>query len=168
MRRSSSLVSTRAINSLALGLPENAGARLAAARRDLAAALTIQPDFGPAQRVSGLLDYDQARFDEAIPAFERALAAVPLDREARQYLALSLLARDRAAPALEHALQLWETGPEHDDGPALVALARIVLGDRDGARAAIEAYDRLAQQRESHGQPRRFPDQPAFADLRHE
>jgi tetratricopeptide (TPR) repeat protein len=136
------------------------------ARRRLREALRLSPGHGPAHRLSGLMSYDTGQYDDAIESFEAALDAVPRDRESRQYLCLSLLALSRGADAELHAQVLADDHPNEDVGFGLLTLARLSSGDRDGARAALESYDRLASMREVSGRSRLLPDQPGFSELR--
>lgn len=152
----------------AAGHPELAQPLRARAIRAVQQALALGPDHGPAQRLAGLLLYDEGAHGDAVVSFGRALAAVPRDREARQYQVLSLLALGRHAEARDGAALLIEHDGSRDDGHGLLALALLGLGKRDAARQALEEYDRLASMREAAGLSRRLPEVPALADLRSE
>jgi len=129
-------------------------------------ALAIRPDHGPAQRMAGLLLYDEGAYSDAVGAFGRALDEVPRDREARQYQVLSLLALGRYSESRDGAALLIDHDPSRDDGHGLLALALQGLGDQLGAKQALEEYDRLASMREAAGLSRRLPDPPALQPLR--
>ena len=142
-----------------------AEARQLASRR-AQEALRISPGHGDAHRLLGMLAYDVGDHASAVSSFRASLAAVPLDRDARLYLCLSLLAMSNGEQARGEAERLVAAAPEDDAGHGLLALARLQCGDRAGARSALEVYDRLASMRESAGLPRRLPDQPALVALR--
>lgn len=129
-------------------------------------ALAIRPDHGPSQRMAGLLLYDEGAYSDAVAAFDRALAEVPRDREARQYQVLSLLALGRHTQARDGAALLIAHDPGRDDGHGLLALALQGLGNEGGARQALEEYDRLASMREAAGLVRRLPETQALQQLR--
>ncbi len=129
-------------------------------------ALAIRPDHGPAQRMAGLLLYDEGAYEDAVAAFDRALAEVPRDREARQYQVLSLLALGDHAKAREGAALLVDQDPDRDDGHGLLALALQGLGNPAAARQALEEYDRLASRREAAGLSRRLPETQTMQQLR--
>lgn len=131
-------------------------------------ALRLNGSHGPAQRMAGLLLYDEGAHSDAVLSFEGALAVSPRDREARQYLTLSLLALDRHEEARDSALLLVDQAPGQDDGHGLLALALLGLDDRPAARQALEEYDRLASMRETAGLVRRLPELPELTVLRAE
>jgi len=155
-----------ALRARAAGDAAAAQAALKLAGRRLAEALRLSSDHGPARRLTGLLAYDAGRCEQASAHFEGALAAVPGDREARQYLCLSLLELQRWGPASAQARQLIDAAPEDEVGHGLLALALLGAGDQRGAQAALESYDRLASMRDAAGLVRRLPEQPAFSRLR--
>jgi tetratricopeptide (TPR) repeat protein len=145
---------------------ERARGLLARADQALQRALELDREHAAAWRELGLLAYQDQRDADAVEALVRSRALQPRDRETHQYLALSLLALDRAAEALDSARWLTGHDGQADDGWGLLALALTRLGRADEARPAVERYDELASMRESGGQPRRFPDQDAFQPLR--
>ncbi|MFT7462573.1 MAG: tetratricopeptide (TPR) repeat protein [Pseudohongiellaceae bacterium] len=129
-------------------------------------ALVIRADHGPAQRMAGLLLYDEGAHRDAVALFAGALAELPRDREARQYQVLSLLALGRHEDARVGAALLVEHDGDRDDGFGLLAVALWGLGKQDAARDALEQYDRLATMREHAGLLRRLPELSTFRELR--
>jgi tetratricopeptide (TPR) repeat protein len=144
----------------------------------LATALDLGRDSNEIWVAVGLLAYEEGQDAVAVQALDVAVERQPHQRDARQYLVLSLLnvASDpgsesvvRAgllARAYFHAVKLIDGEPERDDGYGLLALVLVSQGRTEEAAVAVERYDRRAVLREAAGLTRHLPDQPAFASLR--
>jgi hypothetical protein len=152
----------------ATGAPQRQRARelMERAAQALERALALDAGYAPAWRERGLLDYQADRDARAVQVLERCLEIQPRDREARQYLALALLALGEFERTVDHARWLSTHDGLADDGWGLLALALIRLDRDDEAREVLERYDELASMREAAGRARRFPDQEVFQSLR--
>ena len=91
------------------GKSELRGGRPAEARRHFEEALAIRPDRLDALAGLAVAEYELGNFDRAVPLFERVVARMPRNAEARLYLGLAHLQRNernRAAAAMTEARQL--------------------------------------------------------------
>jgi len=143
-----------------------AAALRAAAVTGVQAAFEADPGHAGAQRLAGLLLYDEAAFADAVPRLKSTLEASPADREARQYLALCLLYTGRAREALDQAEVLIAQRREDDDGHGLAAAAAAALGARELAQEHLAEYDRLVADSRAVGRLPRLPELGVFASLR--
>jgi uncharacterized protein (TIGR02466 family) len=115
------------------------------------------PNHVPALAALALALRDERRFDDSLAAFRGAIALVPEDATLWCGLGRTLLEAGRAEESLSVAASYLEHRPGHAGALALDALARVALGDEDGAERLLD-YDRLVARQ-------RLPLPEGFADL---
>jgi Flp pilus assembly protein TadD len=125
----------------------------------LQASLTRHPGYAPAHAALGFVLRDQGRFQEAAAAFRRATTLAPDNASAVCGLGRTLLEGGLADQALGVAQSYLRRRPGYAGALALEALARLALGDADGAGRLLD-HDRLVLARTLSR-----PD--GFADLAH-
>lgn len=91
----------------------------------------------------GLIEFGKGRYEKAVEQFERAVAAVPDDIDARDYLGQALLRLNKPQEALAIFQQLVEEDPS--SGRALLGLgiAQISLGRYEEALKSLNAAERV-------------------------
>ncbi len=87
---------------------------------------------------------DHSGYDRADAAFRRALVALPNHGPARVGLALVTTARHKFADGLKLAEEAYRDDPTALDALAVVADARLELGDYDGAERAVRELEAKA------------------------
>lgn len=99
-------------------------------------ALTLEPDAWEVIREAGRAFYNQNRFADAVPYFERALALVQTDYSAWQMLVSAYKALDdqeavlRAAKKMmSHSQRVLDDDPGHTEALAMNACGSAILGD---------------------------------------
>lgn len=127
-----------------------------AAEREAAEAfeqeLRIDPTNANAAYELGELQRKSGRLDDAIPYFERAVAAYPDFEEALVGLGRALIAAGRPSAALPHLRHAAAVNPRNEVAFYQLAQAHRALGQRAEQQAALAAFTRLrddkARQRE--------------------
>jgi tetratricopeptide (TPR) repeat protein len=118
------------------------------------------PGFAPAVAGLGFALRDLGKLDEAAGALRRALALSPDDSTCACGLARVLLEAGAAADALAAAQSHLGRRSGHAGALAVEALARLALGDREGADRLLD-HDRFVAARELP-LPEGFPDLATF------
>ena len=108
-------------------------------------ALSLEPDAWEVIREAGRAFYNQNRFADAVPYFERALALVQTDYSAWQMLASACKAMGdqeavlRAAKTMvSHSQQVLDEDPGHVEALAINACGSAILGDAMRFRERFE------------------------------
>jgi len=131
--------------------------RAIAALEDCAAK---NPSHVPALATLTLALRDEGRFGEAAGAFRRAIAAAPGEATFWCGLGRTLLEEGQAREALDVAVDFLQRRPGHAGGLALESLARLALGDEDGAHRLLD-HDRFVVRR-TLPVPAGYPDLATF------
>ena len=108
-------------------------------------ALQLEPDAWEVIREAGRAFYNQNRFAEAVPYFERALALVETDYSAWQMLASAYKALDHQEAVLRaakemvaHSQRVLDEDPGHMEALAMNACGSAILGDARRFKERIE------------------------------
>jgi len=123
----------------------------------LEACAAKNPNHVPAIATLAIALRDEGRLGDATAAFRRAIAVAPGEAAFWCGLGRTLLEDGQAGEALAVAAELLRRRPGHAGGLALESLARLALGDADGAARLLD-HDRFVVRR-------RLPVPPGYPDL---
>jgi Tfp pilus assembly protein PilF len=129
-RRQSTALANRSVSWIQRG-------DVAAAERDLRAAIELAPDSVPAWFGLGRLMQRNGRITEAESSYRRALAINPGSAESAGNLAQILIEAGRPGEAVPWLVQALERRPLHEVCWTNLVIALYSAGDREGARDAV-------------------------------
>jgi predicted O-linked N-acetylglucosamine transferase (SPINDLY family) len=114
------------------------------AERALAAAATLEPEWGTVPLARGRIAYRRLRFEAAQQHYERAVALLPDSVEALGNLALALCAQKRHADALPRLQRARALAPADEDVWFALRECQLALGREADALADFHAFERQA------------------------
>lgn len=117
--------------------------RLREAEESFSGMLQIDPDYAPAHLRLGLVHNAARRFDEAATHLKRVAERQPVNPEALEALAESLLGRHKYEEAAATADRALKHAPDSADAHHLAGLARASLGQREAALAHLAKLRQL-------------------------
>jgi Flp pilus assembly protein TadD len=88
------------------------------------------PTLAPALLGKGLVLSRLDRTDEAVPAFQAAVASDPGNAIAQAFLAYALITTKQYEPAIAAAAEATRLDPSYEDGPIAHGLALIAMGEK--------------------------------------
>jgi len=125
----------------------------AAAEKEFAEELKIDPSNANAAYELGEINQKAGQFDKAREFFERALKYYPDFQQAQLGLGGTLLSLDRAAAAVPHLQRAAALDPEDEVPYYRLARAYKALGEEKQAREMLARFEKLHSTRQAEGTP---------------